>query len=65
MRLVYLRVVHVMFPLFCHVLGRFDKNDFSRTKTNVTWGLIKCVDHQDDMMLSSWSVDDLNSGFRS
>jgi hypothetical protein len=48
---MYLRVVHVMFALFCVVLGRFGKMICQRPKINMTWGLAKCVCHQHDMML--------------
>jgi hypothetical protein len=50
-----------MFTLFCHVIGQFDKMICQRPNLE-GWGLANCVDHQDDLMLSSCLAYELNSG---
>jgi hypothetical protein len=49
-----------MCALFCHVLGRFGKMIRQRL-IYMIWGLANCVCHQDDLTLSSYLADDLNS----
>jgi hypothetical protein len=56
----YPGVIHVMFTLFCHVFGRFGKNESPKDLILRDGGLTNCVCHQDDLMLSSCLAYDLN-----
>jgi hypothetical protein len=56
-----LGVIHVMFTLFCRVFSRFGKNDLPKDLIlRDGGGLVNCVCHQDDVMLSSCLAYDVN-----
>jgi hypothetical protein len=49
-----------MFALFMYLVVW--QNDSPKTLFYIMWGLANRVCHQDDLMLSSYLADDLNSG---